>query len=79
MFLNIVFAIPFLMGAFQLILLFTFFKYDTPPQLKKKNDHITLRKLFSKIYVPDAVNTRMDSVQGELSSVPVSENGEEIK
>ena len=59
-FMNIVFFIPIALATVQWALLYTCFKYDTPPQLKKHNDYYTLKKLFSKIYISEAVESRME-------------------
>ena len=68
-FIYIIFALPFGMAIFQLLFLFTVFRFDTPPQLKKKGDMITLRKLISNIYVPEAVDSRIDQIQGGDANV----------
>lgn len=52
------------MGAVQVVLLLFIFKFDTPPQLKKKGEYVLLREVMGKIYNSYIVEEKIDELGG---------------
>ena len=70
----ILFIIPLALSALQCFLLFTVFRYDTPPMIHQSHDHVKLKEFMSKIYHPMAVQDKID----ELSINDTSAQGDDV-
>jgi len=58
-------GIPIFISVIQIILMLTVYKYDTPQMLKSKADYDSLGSLYSKIFVKEQVQMRMNEVACE--------------
>jgi len=58
-------GIPIIISGIQIALMLTVFKYDTPTMLKGKADYDGLSALYTKIFVKEQVQMRMDEVACE--------------
>jgi len=64
-FILIVFVVPLGIAAVQLALMVFVFKFDTPAVMKQRGELEKLREVMGKIYVPAAVQSRIDEIGGD--------------
>jgi len=55
-------GLPALISVVQVLLMVFVFKYDTPTEYKQRADYDHLRELFSKMYIEDHIQMRIDEI-----------------